>query len=196
MMAASRGGLPLSTAQIGAYMIAFDTETTGLAKPEACSLHLQPFITEIYLCKFDWKGNILDEFETYCKPPVPIPDNVIKITGITNEMVADAPAFIEIFDDLCEFAKGEDTIFAHNCSFDIELLKIELMRHDLQFRFPWPTNQFCTVEASYPIKNKRMKLADLYTLATGKQIKNAHRAKNDVLAMVECIVWLKNNGLV
>jgi DNA polymerase III epsilon subunit family exonuclease len=177
-------------------MIAFDLETTGLLKPDLCELHYQPFITEIYLCKFDWKGNILQEFETYLKPPVPIPEEVIEITGITNEMVRSAPKFIEIYDELCDFVLGETTIFAHNCSFDIGVLACELQRKDLELRFPWPKNQICTVEASYPIQNKRMKLDDLHRMATGKGIENAHRAKNDVVAMVRIILWLKEQGFI
>lgn len=177
-------------------MISFDLETTGLLKPDLCELHLQPFITEIYMCKFNWKGEILSEFETYVKPPVPIPPEVVEITGITNDTVSNAPKFIEIYDDLCEFVLGEKTIFAHNCSFDIGVLCVELQRKDLENRFPWPPNQICTVEASYPIKNKRLKLDDLHRMATGRGIENAHRAKNDVLAMVNCIIWLKEKGFI
>ncbi len=175
-------------------MIAFDTETTGLLKPDEVELHLQPQIIEIYLCKFDWSGKILSEFETYIKPTLPIPDIVTQITGITDQDVRKAPTFTEIYDELCDFVRGEKSIFAHNCSFDIGVLACELRRRDWEYKFPWPSTQICTVEASYPIKNKRMKLGDLYEMLTGKQIKNAHRAKSDVLAMVEIIVSLKQEG--
>lgn len=177
-------------------MLAFDTETTGLLKPDLCELWLQPHITEIYIAKFDWKGVIIDEFETYLKPPVPIPDDVIEITGITNEMVADAPKFIQIYDSLCDFVRGEKTIFAHNCSFDIGMLCVELQRHDLENKFPWPSNQICTVEASFPIKNKRMKLGDLYYMATGTKLEGSHRARQDVLGMIEVILFLNKNGFI
>lgn len=177
-------------------MLAFDTETTGLLKPDLVELHMQPFIAEIYLCKFNFEGEILDEFETFLKPPVPIPEKTTELTGITDSMVANAPRFIDIYDDLCEFVSVEKRIFAHNCSFDIGMLAVELRRHDLDYRFPWPWRQECTVELSFPIKNKRMKLNELHKLATGKPILNAHRAKDDVLAMVRCIVWMKKQGLL
>lgn len=177
-------------------MIAFDTETTGLLRPDPAELWLQPHIIEIYLCKFNWDGEITAEFETYVKPPVSIPENITQITGIDDSMVKDAPKFIEIYDDLCEFVLGETEIYAHNCSFDIGVLSVELRRFDLDYRFPWPVKQICTVEASYPIKNKRMSLSELYKLSTGKDLVNAHRAKNDVLATVNSILWLKENGFI
>lgn len=175
-------------------MIACDLETTGLLKPNLIDARLQPSITEIYLCKFEWDGTITDEFETFIKPPVPIPDNITEITGITNEMVADAPTFVEIYDDLCAFFLGEDTFFAHNCSYEIGVLSCELAKYDLEFRFPWPKNQICTVEVSFPIQNKRLKLGDLYQICTGRSMPYGHRAKVDVLAMLECIVWMKKEG--
>jgi uncharacterized protein YrrD len=76
------------------------------------------------------------------------------------------------------------------------MLSVELLRHDLENRFPWPSNQVCTVEASYPIKNKRIKLGDLYSMATGKELKNSHRAKGDTLGLIEVILFLKENGFI
>lgn len=178
------------------YPLAFDLETTGLLKPDACELHYQPFITEIYICEFDWNGDIISEFETFVKPLLPIPENVTKITGITNDHVKDAPRFIEIVDELAEFVLGHDAIFAHNCSYDINVLRFELARHDLQYRFPWPPNQICTVEATKAIKNRRMTLSELYKMATGCDLQNSHRAGNDVRGMVEAIVKLRAEGLV
>ncbi len=177
-------------------MLACDLETTGLLKPDLVDARLQPCITEIYVCKFDWYGNITAEFETFVKPPVPIPDNITEITGITNEMVANAPTFIQIYDDIVKFFLGETDFFAHNCSYEIGVLSCELRKFDLDYRFPWPCNQICTVEAAMPIKNKRLKLGDLYFEMTGRTMPYGHRAKVDVLAMVECIVEMRKKGLL
>ena len=177
-------------------MLAFDTETTDLLKPEATELCLQPFIIEIYIAKFNHDFEIIDEFETFVKPPLPIPEHITKINGITDEMVKNAPSFVQIFDDLCDFVLGEKTIFAHNASFDLCMFEVEMRRMGTATQFPWPPNQICTVEASFPINNKRMKLGDLHKLATGTELLNAHRAKNDVLGMIRCIKWLKEKELV
>jgi DNA polymerase III subunit epsilon len=178
-------------------MIAIDTETTGLLRPGATELHLQPFVIEICALKFDKDFKVTDEFTTFVKPPVPIPDEIIKITGIDNSMVQKAPSFVSIYDDLCNFFLGENVMFAHNCAFDVGILLHELQRIGFQYKFPWPPKQICTVEASYSIKNKRLRLGDLYEIATGKkEIENAHRAKSDVLAMVECIKFLSENNFI
>lgn len=178
-------------------MIVFDTETTGLLRPDPCDINLQPHMIEIYLCKFDFTGKVIAEFETFVKPPIAIPEIITKITGIDDNSVKNAPTFIEIYDDLVEFCLGEKTIFAHNCAFDIGIIKSELRRHGLEYNFPWPPYQCCTVEASFPINNKRLKLEQLYELATGKtEIKNKHRAKGDVIALKDSICWLKKEGFI
>lgn len=175
-------------------MLAFDTETTGLDKPLDTKINLQPYIIEIYVAKFNEDFEIVDEFETFLKPPIPISEEITGITGITNDMIANAPSFPQIYKPLCEFFLGEIQIFAHNFSFDANLLKFELMRMGKEFAFPWPFQQYCTVELSFPIKNKRMTLSQLYQFCTGNEMIGAHRAKNDVLPMIKCIQWLKGNG--
>lgn len=177
-------------------MLACDLETTGLLKPDLVDSKLQPCITEIYICKFDYDGNITAEIDTLIKPPVPIPEMITKITGITNEMVAHAPRFIEIYDELCNFVLGEDTFFAHNCSYEIGVLICELRKYDLDYKFPWPKNQICTVEESFSIRNKRLPLGELHKIATGNSFEGAHRAKADVHAMIRCITWMKKEGFL
>jgi DNA polymerase III epsilon subunit-like protein len=178
-------------------VIAFDTETTGLLKPNACELWQQPHIIEFYACKFDRNGNILDEFETYIKPPVPLPEIITKITGITDSMLVGAPSFIEVYPQLVAFFLGETDVFAHNCTFDIGMLVNELRRHSLQYKFPWPVNQHCTVELSHCIDNKRLSLDKLYAaLVTTTPRKGSHRAKQDVVDLVKCISNMYEEGFL
>ena len=177
-------------------MIFIDTETTGLLKPDAASLNLQPFITEIYAVKLTDKLGFIDDVNTLVKPPVPIPDEVIKIIGITNEMVADAPKFIEVYDDLVNLFIGERVTVGHNVSFDLGILWAELARHRLEFHFPWSPTWTCTIEKSMSIQHRRLSLKDLHMLATGHHHDNAHRAKSDVLATISCYQWLETKGLI
>ena len=177
-------------------MLVFDTETTGLLKPGATEMHLQPFLTEICILKFGEDFKITDKFESFVKPPVPVPDDIIEITGITNEMLKDAPEFPLIYDDLCDFVLGERTIYAHNCSFDISILENELARMECELKFPWPPEQICTVERSFAIRNKRLKLSVLYNIATGKEMKHAHRASVDCAALIECVKFLKEKNFL
>ena len=61
----------------------FDTETTGL--DPGCE-----YLTEIGAVLVR-DGQVVDEFDTFVKPPKPITPKITELTGITNEMVADAP---------------------------------------------------------------------------------------------------------
>ena len=178
-------------------MIFIDLETTGLLKPDATDIKFQPYITELCVIKTTSNFEMIDEIETFIKPPVPIPEVCVKITGITDEMVSAAPEFIEVFDELAEFFLGEDIAIAHNASFDLGVLKYELRRHGLEYNFPWPIKHHCTVELSRCIRNARLKLSDLHQLATGKpHIEGAHRAKHDVYALIRCYEWLRKEGFV
>lgn len=180
--------------------LAFDTETTGLLKPNATQIHLQPYLTEIYIAKIDENCNVVDEFETLVRPMngdnvIPIPEEITKITGISADTLKNAPCFDEIYLDLCNFVLGSEVIYAQNASFDIGVLANELSRRDLLLKFPWPRAHKCTVELSMPIKNKRIALGDLHKMATGCVLEKAHRAKSDVLGMIRCIKWLREKKL-
>ena len=74
-------------------------------------------------------GEIIDSFQTLVNPKMPIPTEVSSITGITNDMVADAPHIEEILDSFIEFI-GDDILVGHNITtFDTNLLYDELMAY-------------------------------------------------------------------
>lgn len=177
-------------------MIVTDTETTGLLLPSEADLKLQPFITELYAVKLDREFNIIDELDTFVKPPIPIPEEVEKITGICDAMVSDAPTFANIYDEFSDFFLGEDLLIGHNISFDAGVIWCELARLNKEVRFPWPKHWHCTVEKSFPIQNRRLKLGKLHEIATGKPHEGAHRAKADVFATVRCYHYLLEQGFV
>ncbi len=172
-------------------MIFLDLETTGLLQPEANDLIHQPYITEIYAVKLNWNEDsggfeYISEFETLVRPPIPISEEITRITGITTEMLYNQPSFAYIYKPLCDFFLGEKTVVAHNCSFDLGVIRCELKRIGKEFAFPWPHDPQCTVELSMPIEHKRQSLAKLHTLFFGEPHQEAHRAKSDVMALVAC----------
>jgi len=176
-------------------MIVLDTETTGLLKPSASDIDEQPRITEIYACKVDRDFNFISEINTLVNPMVPIPEDVVEMTGITDEMVANAPTFPLIYDELCDFFLGEEIAVAHNASYDMNVIRWELTRYGKEIHFPWPRRHICTVEDSFVIKNKRLNLSKLHEMATGRpHDQGAHRAKHDVMALVRCFNWLVEEG--
>jgi DNA polymerase III epsilon subunit-like protein len=172
-------------------MIVFDTETTGLPQPSVVSLDLQPQIIEYAAVKMDSKLKVIDKMTFLCKPSIQLPAIITKITGLKDEDLADKPPFSEFYDQLCEFHLGETEMLAHNVDFDRKLLMFDLSRIGKQFNFPWPSRHICTVEATMHFENKRLKLQELYEMATGKPLEQTHRAMDDVEALLEVLRWLK-----
>lgn len=79
-------------------------------------------ITEICMVRFQ-NGVILEKFVSLVNPQAPIPQYITALTGISDDMVADAPTFKEIADIVHRFT--EDTVFvAHNVNFDYNVLKM------------------------------------------------------------------------
>ena len=83
-------------------------------------------ITEIGAVRIEGLRQVA-QFNTLVNPMRPIPPFITHITGITPEMVADAPRIEEIVPELLEFLKGA-VIVAHNASFDVTFLNYELRR--------------------------------------------------------------------
>jgi len=94
--------------------VALDLETTGLdAESDR--------IIEVGAVRF--RGSrILEEFQCFVKPDRPIPYQIQHLTGITNEMVVDAPSFERIQAKLKRFV-GNHAIVGHNVSFDLRFLQ-------------------------------------------------------------------------
>lgn len=173
------------------YITGFDLETTGLVEAKGSDPITQPYITEFCGIQIDKNFKQVKIFETYIKPPIPIPRHIEKLIGITNQMVANAPTFIEVYKDIIRTFFMSHTMVAHNAPFDKDVLKTELTRIGKEFDFPYPPVTFCTVEKSMHIKGHRLKNDELYKLATGKDLVGAHKARNDVMATLESFRWLK-----
>ena len=173
-------------------IIVIDTETTGLLKPEGTELIYQPYIIEVCAIRINNSFQRVGELITLVKPPIPISKKITSITHITDDMVKKSPSSPKLYRPLVDLFLGCHTLVAHNATFDVGMLKLELSRIEKQFNFPWPPIHYCTVEQSLHLKGHRLKLSELYELATGEtEIKDAHRAEADVIALVESYRWLK-----
>ncbi|OYD16851.1 hypothetical protein CH333_02460 [candidate division WOR-3 bacterium JGI_Cruoil_03_44_89] len=98
----------------------FDVETTGL------ETYLGHRMCEIGLLKFRGTKE-LDSYSSLVNPERSIPEDVVDIHGITNEMVMNAPVFESIADDVLEFIKGT-VLVAHNAEFDLGFIAKHLRR--------------------------------------------------------------------
>lgn len=178
-------------------MIIFDTETTGLVMPELVPLIEQPQIIEFAAIKLDdFTLEQTESVQFLVNPGCKLPEEIIKITGISDDMLVNQPPFAAMYHTLCQFFIGENLMVAHNLDFDKSLLKFELMRIGKEFSFPWPPKQVCTVEASFGINNKRMKLSELHMHCTGQDFKGAHRAWEDTKALCTCVRYLVEQGMM
>ena len=176
--------------------ILFDTETTGLLKPQISKISAQPYIIEIYACRIDDNFKLVGEYEAYIKPPIELSEEITRITGITETDLKDAKPFIHHIKPLQELFLGVEKMVAHNLPFDRSMLANELVREDMILNFPWPSKHICTVEKSLPLFGHRLSLAKLHQALFNKDFKDAHRAKNDVYALVRCYKEMINQGLI
>ncbi len=96
---------------------AFDFETTGLHSGS-------DRIVEFGAVKFRG-AEVLGTFGTLVNPGIPIPEDSVKITGISSEMVADKPAVEDVLDEFLAFV-GDSILVAHNASFDMGFLRAAL----------------------------------------------------------------------
>jgi DNA polymerase-3 subunit epsilon len=147
-----------------------DIETTG-GSPKTDK------ITEIAVLLHDGQ-RIVREYTTLINPECKIPHHISLLTGITNEMVTDAPKFHEIARDLVEIT--EETAFvAHNVSFDYSFIRSEFRRLGYNFK----RDQLCTVRLSRKlIPGHRSYSLGRLCSALNIPVTDRHRAMGDALA--------------
>lgn len=152
-----------------------DIETTGMH-------HHRDKITEIAIAIYD--GNeIIDCFESLINPERSIPFEITRITGITDEMVENAPKFYEVAKKIVEMTEN-NILVAHNSRFDYGFLKAEFS----SLGFTFTRTQLDTVVLS------RKSFPGLKSYSLGNLIRhfdikvaNRHRAMDDVLATVDIL---------
>jgi len=157
-----------------------DVETTGLnAKTDR--------ITEIAIFIHDGE-KIVNHFESLVNPGTRIPYNITMLTGITDEMVREAPEFPEIARKIVELT--EDCILvAHNAAFDYNFLRYEYKR--LFFDFKRKT--LCTKKLSQRLLPE-LKSFGLGQICKALDIQNhaRHRAGGDARSTVKLFEHLLN----
>ena len=162
--------------------IVLDLETTGASPTNGCA------ITEIGAIAVRG-GEVLEEFSTFVNPQVALPEYIINLTGITDEMLTGAPLIDEVYPDFIEFIDRHKDVHlvAHNAPFDIGFLKAaaSALSHD------WPKYEVIdTVKLARRVIDRseiaNYKLGTLSQFFDTKALPN-HRALDDVKTTVEVL---------
>lgn len=137
-------------------------------------------ITEIALIRVE-NGEVVEEFSSLVNPGSAIPYWITKLTGITNEDVADAPYFDEIAAEVYRILDGAIFV-AHNVRFDFSFIKRQLEALGYMFR----PKLFCTVRMSRALyaEHKGHSLEKIIT-RHNISVKNRHRATADARAILD-----------
>mgnify|MGYP000584672502 FL=1 len=155
--------------------VALDLETTGL-DPEWDS------IIEIGMVRVR-RGEVVAEYSTLVNPGMPIDDFIAELTGITNDMLAAAPALPEVLPAARDFL-GDDIILGHNINFDINFIYDNCEYQGLK---PVSNGYIDTMRISRRVLPdlKHHRLGDIVN-ALGVDHAQAHRAIGDCHATIGC----------
>lgn len=154
--------------------IAFDIETTGLDP-------MYDEIIEIGAIKIE-DGKEIETFSTLIKPEYEIDEFITELTGITNEMLMNAPKINEVLPKFMDFIKGS-VILGHNVNFDINFIYDNLINEDM---YPITNDFVDTLRLSRKLlpelKHHRLSdLANYYNIDTTGN----HRSLTDVRITIE-----------
>lgn len=156
--------------------VVFDIETTGFGPTKDS-------IIEIGAVKVK-EGEIVDTYSTFINPQVPIPFEIEKLTGITDDMVKDARIINEVLPEFLDFCKG-CVLVAHNASFDVGFIskKAEILGIDVEFTV---VDTVALARVLLPHLS-RFKL-NIVAKELGVSLENHHRAVDDATATADIFV--------
>ncbi len=146
-----------------------DVETTGFDSET-------DRVIEIAIIRFEG-GVVVDRYTRLVNPHKPIPPEVVKITGINDADVVDAPDFSELAADVHERLQGVGVV-AYNLSFDRSFLRAELRRCGLDWPEESPTLDPLIFARQF-FKNSPRKNLSAISKLLGIPLEEAHRAEHD-----------------
>jgi len=164
----------------GREFVAFDLETTG-------TNYDLDAIVEIAAVRIV-DGKPQESFHTLVNPGRPIPAAATNVNNITDDMVADAPAFSEVVSDFYKFAHGTELV-AHNIDFDIKFMRFAAKPYGYTFE-----NRLHDTLSLARQKLKGLSNYKLETVAAhfGVDPGDKHRALSDTLTCAEVFMRIHN----
>ncbi len=172
---------------LDSQFVVFDIETTGLDRENEQ-------ITEIGAVKVK-NGEIIDRWSTFVNPQKSIPEEIVTLTGISDQMVEDAPVISEILPEFFEFSK-DSVLVAHNADFDTSFIKRDAKKYNLEYNFCC-LDTLVLSRCMFP--NLRNYKLDTIANHLDVILDNHHRAVDDAKAtadaFVKMISFLKEEGI-
>ncbi|MEM9680584.1 MAG: 3'-5' exonuclease [Bacteroidota bacterium] len=154
----------------------FDLETTGINISA-------DRIVEISILKVHPNGKE-ERYTKRVNPTIPIPPEVIKVHGISDADVADAPTFKDLAKEIHNMIKDSDLAGFNSNRFDIPLLAEEMLRADIDFDMK--NRQSVDVQTIFH-KMEQRTLSAAYKFYCGKNLEDAHSAEADTIATYEVL---------
>lgn len=160
--------------------VVVDVEATGAKTPPNRIIELGAYRIS--------GGRIVDKFLTLVNPEIPIPRFVIALTGISNDMVKQAPVFADVAPRWLEFVE-DAVLIAHNAPFDTSFLNHEVSRVYPGHRMI--NTHLCTVKlARHTVPGLLNYRLDTVATHFSIPIFHRHRAGSDALATAEVFLHL------
>lgn len=151
-----------------------DTETTGLKDAEICQIAI-----------IDHTGEVL--FNTLVKPVKPIPSDAVRVHGITNEQVQNAPSWAEVAPKVVDILRGKDLVI-YNAGYDVPTMHSASKAVGIKLEESW-TSVHCAMLTFAKFygdwddyhESYRWKKLDFAAHHLGVKVENAHDALGDCL---------------
>ena len=162
--------------------VVFDIETTGLS----AAVHQ---VIEIGAVKVVG-GAIDEEFQTFVCPDCAIPPEIVELTGITDNMVRNAPTFEKAFEQFIKFCGDDSVLVAHNANFDMGFMANSARKIGKEFNYTYiDTVPLCRY--AFP----GMRSVKLDTVAKKIHLPNFehHRAVDDAKTLARIFQYLLNH---
>ncbi len=147
--------------------VAFDLETTGLSPKKEV-------ITEIGAVIYR-DGEIVEEFQSFVNPHRPLSQKITELTGITDDMLRDAPDIDEVLPKFLAFC-GDRPLAAHNADFDVSFILAAAQKLNIDYNPTYVDTLIMAQNLLPDLKNHKLNIvADFLELPEF----NHHRAVDD-----------------
>lgn len=190
-------------------IVFFDVETTGLPiswKESYSNINNWPYVIQLaYIVSYN-ENEVSIEQDVILKPDgFEVPNESTKIHGISNEQaIIEGSDRKEVLENFVSVIIDANYIVAHNTNFDINVLRCEFLRNNIEDPFQKDLSIICTMNKSTNFCKipseygdyKWPSLQELYYKLFNKYFSDAHNAKQDVRVTFECFWELVGLGII